>query len=139
MRTLFDTNVISEIRNTQGSERVKEFARSVDDLDSFISVVTIGEIAKGIELLPEARRRNALVAWLQEIEVEYGEQILPCDIEIARVWGELTGRAQRRGQTIAAADGLIAATALHHGLRLATRNVRHFEVTGVSLFNPWEY
>jgi predicted nucleic acid-binding protein len=117
---------------------VKEFARSIDNLDTFISVVTIGEIAKGIELLPEGRRRNSLVAWLREIEAEYGEQILPCDIEIARVWGELTGRAQRQGHTIAAADGLIAATAIYHRLSLATRNVRHFIATGVSLINPWE-
>jgi toxin FitB len=121
-----------------GSEQVKAFARSIDRFDAFISVVTIGEIAKGIELLPGGRRRDTLVAWLGEIEADYGDQILPCDIEIARVWGELTGRAQRRGQTIAAADGLIAATALHHGLRLATRNIRHFAETGVSLVNPWD-
>lgn len=138
MNTLFDTNVLSEIRRPKGSERVKAFARSLDELETFISVVSIGEIMKGIALLPEDVRRRSLALWLQEIEDEYRKQILICDVETAKAWGEVTARAQRNGRVISAADGLIAATALRHDLLLATRNVKHFADTGVALINPWE-
>ena len=138
MRTLIDTNILSEIRRANGSEQVKGFARSLDELDTFISVISLGEIAKGIALLGEGERRRSLTIWLKDIEAEYQEQILICDVETAEIWGELTARAQRSGRIIAAADGLIAATALRHELQLATRNVKHFADLGVALINPWE-
>jgi predicted nucleic acid-binding protein len=138
LKTLFDTNVLSEIRRPKGSERVKRFARSLDEFETFISVVSLGEIPKGIALLIEGKQRQSLHRWLQEIKTEYQDQILICDIETAEIWGELTASAQRAGRVLAAADGLIAATALRHGLQLATRNIRHFADTEVPLINPWE-
>ncbi len=76
-------------------------------------------------------------SWLQAIESNYSDRILLIDIETVRIWGELTAKAQKSGKTIAAADGLIAATAICHGLHVMTRNVDDFEPSGVLITNPW--
>jgi len=130
--------VLSEIRKARGSEVVKSFARQLGAENSFVSVISIGEIAKGAALLSDDHRRRSLLLWLVEIESQFSDRILPCDIEIARIWGQLTGRAQSVGQTIAAADGIIAATAIRHGLYVATRNLRHFNQVGAMVVNPWD-
>jgi predicted nucleic acid-binding protein len=104
----------------------------------FLSVLTIGEIAKGIALLDAGEHRRRLSLWLLTVENQYAGNILPVDIEVARFWGETTARAQATGITIPAGDGLIAATALRHGMHVITRNTRHFHATGVTTINPWE-
>jgi len=138
VRTLLDTCAVSELRKESPHPAV---ARDVDALRSeelFLSVITLGEIAKGIALLRTSKRKRALSAWLQELESSYGEQILEIDRETSRIWGETTAALQMRGRVLLAADGLIAATALRHGLRLMTRNEGDFEGTGVSVLNPWK-
>jgi len=112
----------------------------VDALGSeslFVSVVSVGEIAKGIALLRESQKKSALRAWLQALERDYDDRLLPVDLEPGHIWGELTAAAQKTGKTVPASDGLIAATARRHGLHLMTRNTAHFESTGVLLLNPW--
>ena len=105
--------------------------------NSYISVVTVGEILKGAELLAEGAARRKLLAWVDNVQDEFGPRILPVNLEIARLWGQLTARAQRQGRQIAAPDGLIAATARHHHLPVMTRNVGDFVPAGVRIVNPW--
>ena len=116
---------------------VRDRIATMEDGALFLSVISIGEIAKGIHLLEPGRRRSAFDAWLKTFATDYAERILPVDDTTAELWGELTARAQRGGRIVRAADGLIAATALRHDLRVATRNVSDFEPTGAMIFNPW--
>lgn len=138
MKVLLDTCVLSELRKENCPESVREAVGGVDDDGIFVSVITIGEIAKGIALLDDSKRKRELHGWLQALGQQYGSHILPVDLETVRVWGEITAKAQRAGKTVAAGDGLIAATALRHGLRVMTRNVDDFLPTGALLSNPWD-
>ncbi|MFM7316776.1 MAG: type II toxin-antitoxin system VapC family toxin [bacterium] len=137
MRILIDTCVLAEIRKPDGHPAVKSAVAQIDDKNLFLSVITIGEIAKGVRLLPSGNKKQALVNWLNTLEVDYKDRILPVDSEIARIWGELTADAQSRGVIIPAMDGLIAATALRHGLHIMTRNVRHFQLSRDFVIDPW--
>jgi toxin FitB len=78
-----------------------------------------------------------LAEWLLALEHFYSDRILSIDVETSHIWGELTAAAQKSGKIIPASDGLIAATALRHGLHLMTRNTAHFDATTVTLLNPW--
>ena len=137
MRVLLDTCVLSELYKPIPLESVKTAVDSLLDNDIYISVITLGEISKGISLLSESRRKRDLLVWFNNIENVYAERVLQIDSEIAAIWGKITAIAQKKGFILGAADGLIAATALRHGLHLMTRNVKDFEVTGVLLLNPW--
>jgi len=138
MRALLDTCILSELRSPRPNSGVRQAIAEFADDDLFVSVVSAGEIAKGIALLKDSRNKRALDSWLQALEVGYADRLLPVDLETAHIWGELTATAQKRGRAIPAADGLIAATALHHGLHVMTRNTPDFEATGVLLLNPWK-
>lgn len=134
MRLLLDTCILAELRNPQGSEIIKRAITHFDDTDLFISVLTVGEIAKGIHLLPESKKRLELTHWLTNLEHHFQDRILSLDRDTAIMWGELTARARIEGITIPVSDGLIAATALRYGLHVVTKNVKHFKGTGVLLF-----
>ena len=138
MRILLDTCVLSELHKQQCHPAVYRCVEKVTDEDLFVSVITIGEIAKGVCLLDDGRRKRELLEWLQTVKQNYSDHILQIDLETVEIWGELTARAQKAGKTVAASDGLIAATALRHGLHVMTRNVDDFIPTGVLLINPWE-
>lgn len=138
MKTLIDTDVLSEARKPDGLAFVKQQIATANSDDLFLSVISIGEIAHGIAKLPAGARRRELESWFGLTERHFADRILPIDRDIAQLWGEITAKAARAGRTLHAADGLIAATALHHGLRIMTRNVKDFEATGVLLTNPWE-
>ena len=138
MKVLLDTNVISEAHRPKGSTQVRAQIAAIAERDQFVSVISIGEIAYGIARLDLGKRRQELEEWLAETERFFAEHVLPIDRDIAQLWGELTARVAKTGRTLHAADGLIAATALHHGLRLMTRNISDFQATGVFLINPWE-
>jgi len=137
MRALLDTCVLSELRRPQCLPAVRRAVEALGSENLFVSVVSIGEIAKGISLLRESRKKHTLRSWLQVLERNYADRILPIDIETSHIWGELTGAAQKSGKTVPASDGLIAATARRHGLHLMTRNASHFVPTGVLLLDPW--
>ncbi len=137
MKALLDTCVLSELRHPKGHTGVRRAVAALDEEELFLSVVSLGEIQKGISLLAESSRRRALANWLHALEQHYADRILPIDLDICRRWGDLTARAQRAGRPVSAMDGLIAATALHHGLQVMTRDTADFEPTGVSLVNPW--
>lgn len=137
MRVLLDTCLLSELRRPQGEPRVRRAVESLESDELFLSVLSIGELMKGIALLNESRKRRAIQAWLQAMEQRYADRVLPVDLETSHIWGELTAAAQRVGKIIPAGDGLIAATALRHGLHVMTSNTEHFEPAGVLLLNPW--
>jgi toxin FitB len=137
MRLLLDTCVVSEVRHPNGSDAVKRYVAGRDDGDMFVSVITLGELVRGISLLDDGQRKRELAAWLDVTERDFGERIVGIDAETGRLWGEVTARMRRQGRHLAAADGLIAASALRHGLHVATRNVSDFEGTGAFLVNPW--
>jgi predicted nucleic acid-binding protein len=138
VKHLLDTCVLSELRHPQGHQGVKAAVAELADGDLFLSVLTIGEIAKGIAFLASGRKKKALTSWLTGLQNKFSDRILAIDVETAQTWGALTARAQRVGQIIPAVDGLLAATALRHGLRVMTRNTRHFEASGAVVFDPWQ-
>ncbi len=137
MRTLVDTCVLSEVRHPQGNPQVRERFEAMAAETIYLSVITVGEIIKGIEKLGHGPKRRALTVWLEELSTVAGDRILPIESETAVIWGEITARLEKAGQRLPTSDGLIAATALRHGLHLMTRNVGDFESTGVMLINPW--
>jgi hypothetical protein len=134
MKLLIDTCIVSELRKPHIDHHLKDALTPFQDSDLFLSVITIGEIAKGITLLNESQKKKDLTNWLNALEHQYSDRILPINREITFLWGEMTARAQRNGYTIPASDGLIAATALSNGLHLLTRNTKDFKETGVFLF-----
>jgi toxin FitB len=103
----------------------------------FVSVLTIGEIEKGIAALPASRKRTNLANWLATLRSVYGARVLPIDDAIAALWGRMAADAERRGRALSVIDGLIAASAQHHGYSVVTRNSADFEPTGVPVLNPW--
>ena len=137
VKVLLDTCVISELRRSNGDRRVRESVEGFSSEDLFLSVLSIGEIARGIGLLAEGRKKQGLGNWMKTVMQLYGDRVLPVDLETSRLWGELTAAAGRLGKGIPVADGLIAATARRHGLQVMTRNTADFEWTGVVVINPW--
>jgi predicted nucleic acid-binding protein len=137
VRVLLDTCVLSELRRPKGQAGVRRAVEAMDSEDLCVSVISTGEIAKGIALLRESQHKRALEAWLQGLERYYSARVLPVDLETSHIWGEITASAQKSGRPLPALDGLIAATARRHGLHVMTRNTSHFESTGVLLLNPW--
>lgn len=138
VKVLLDTCVLAEIRHPRGRKSVKNAVSDLPDEALFLSVLTIGEVKKGVSLLPDSKRRRALESWLRHLEEYHAERILSVDLETAQIWSELSASAQRKGSPLAVSDGLIAATALRHGLHVMTRNVKDFAVTGAMLLNPWD-
>jgi predicted nucleic acid-binding protein len=138
VRVLLDTCVLSELRHPKGHLGVRRAVDTLKEEEIFVSVLSTGEIFKGISLLRESTKKSALQSWLQSLERDYADRLLSIDLEICRLWGELTATAQKAGRVLPATDGLIAATALRHGLRVMTRNSTDFEPTGVLVINLWE-
>jgi toxin FitB len=132
---LIDTNVISELIKATPAPKVAAWVDAADEQLFHLSVLTLGEVRRGIVLLPQSKRRTRLEAWLSgDLRVRFAGRILAIDQEIADRWGHLSGA---RGTTVPVIDGLLAATAIHHNLTLVTRNTRDMARTGVALFNPW--
>jgi len=136
---LVDTNIPSELTREKPDARVVRFLRDAGRSTVFVSVMTIGEICKGIAGLPSSQKRTALQEWLDnDLRLWFAGRILPVTETIAERWGQLAATAKQRGATLAVVDGVIAATALDHDLVLITRNARDFANLGVNISNPWE-
>lgn len=134
LRYLLDTNIISETRKLRPDSRVSAFLESADSASLFLSVLTTGELRKGVA----ARRRtdaataDRLAAWVDGIETMFADRVLPVDVAAARLWGELAA-----DRSLPVVDTLLAATAISRGLILVTRNTRDVAPTGVQLLDPW--
>jgi toxin FitB len=135
---LLDTNIISELIKPRPDRRVTAWIEATDEQLFFLSVLSLGEIRKGITSLAEMKRRAVLEAWLdRDLVVRFSGRILPIDHAIADRWGQITGTAAARKTPVAVIDGLLAASALQHDLVLVTRNTKHLSAIAVPLFNPW--
>jgi predicted nucleic acid-binding protein len=137
---LVDTNVLSEFsRRGAPDQRVKSWLGTAVPGSLYVSVLTLAEIRRGIELLPPSKRRDQLEQWLENDLLESFDDanVLPITKAIGDRWAALSARAQGKGLQPSVIDGLVAATALEHDLTLVTRNVKDFEQLGVALFNPW--
>jgi toxin FitB len=134
-RYLLDTNVVSEMRKVRPDLAVSTFMSAADADSLFVSVLTLGELRKGVS----AKRRTDPIAakrlemWANETERHYAQRLLEIDAAIAKLWGELSA-----GKSLAVIDTLLAATAIVHDLILVTRNTRDVEFTGVPILNPWQ-
>ncbi len=138
MKYLLDTNVILELAAKQPNPHVLEWIDEVDSSMLYLSVITIGEIRKGVEKLETSKRKPAITEWLEtELLVRFQGRIVEITVPIVLAWGELVGRLEKQGRTQNAIDSLIAAIALEGDYTLVTRNEADFQDTGVSLFNPW--
>lgn len=136
MSYLLDTNVISELVAAKPNRAVLEWVSSIPVSSTYLSVLTLGEIRKGIEKVSDAKRKNKLILWLEvDLAMQFEERILEIDIKVADRWGRLQADAKR---SLPAIDSLIAATALHHDLTLVTRNVNDFHGIDLPMINPWE-
>ena len=136
---LLDTNGISELVRPKPDPRVVEWMESADESQLYLSVLTLGEIRKGVAELVHGRRRANLEAWLDvELQGRFRERILPIDAAIADQWGQLTATAKRKGKTLPVIDGLLAATALHYNLTVVTRNASDLMNAQVQVLNPWQ-
>ncbi len=138
MRLLLDTCVLSELQKPNRSEAVAAFMEGLDDNSLFVSVITLGEIARGIALLAHGDRKSRLARWRRALSEQFSDRLLTVDEDTAEIWGSLTANGQQRGISIPVADGLIAATAIRHGLHVATRNSPHFEHSGAMIVDPWQ-
>src|SRR5215203_3635562 len=123
MRYLLDTNVISELVARQPNQHVIRWIDAQDVNSVYLSVITIGELRKGVEKLADSARKDQLGAWLiDDLLLRFDGHILSIDVGVMMVWGELTGRLERIGRPLPAIDSLIAALALHNNCTLVTRN-----------------
>ena len=138
---LLDTNVISEFARPDNNpdQRVKQWLEGIDPDSLYASVLTFGEIRRGIEKLPPGRRRTRLESWLmKDLHGWFANRVLIINGSIANRWGLLAAAAQRSGRPLAVIDGLLSATALEHNLTVVTRNTRDFSYAGVPILNPWQ-
>jgi predicted nucleic acid-binding protein len=135
MSYLLDTNVICETFRKRPEPKVIRWFAAVASDELYVSVLTLGEIRKGIEQLGPASRKSKLLTWLElELPRWFGERVLSVDRTVADRWGYLMAAVDVR---VPAIDGLIAATALTHNLKVVTRNEADFQLPGVEVMNPW--
>ena len=139
MKYLLDTNVISELVAKQPLAQVINWLDNTDDNLIYLSVITIGEIKKGIERLPDSKRKTMLRTWLSdELLLRFQGRILPLDTAVMLTWGNLTATLEKKGRKLPAMDSLVAAIALQGQFVLVTRNEADFVDSGVTILNPWQ-
>lgn len=138
MKLLLDTCILSELRGIHTHPTLLNLFESSNSNDLYISLFSIGEIVKGIQLLTDKKRQFELQEWLQKLLRFYNNRILSPNLEVSYIWGELTAICQKKGKLLPTTDGWIAATAMHYGLHVVTRNASDFQETGVLVINPWD-
>lgn len=136
---LLDTNCISELVRPKPEPRVMEWMEATDEAMLYLSVLTIGEIRKGLAGLAQGKRRTHLETWLEvDLQTRFAGRIMPIDAAIADRWGVIAAEGKRKGKALPVIDGLLAATALHHNLTVVSRNASDFANTQVQVLNPWQ-
>lgn len=138
MSWLLDTCALSEYVRKTPAPAVIRWLDEQDESSLFISVISLGEIEKGILKLraSDPRRSQKLTAWLGKVEQRFAGHILPLDTAALHVWAQISARAELSGQSLPVMDGLLIATAQCHGLTVVTRNVQDFTLYP-QVFNPW--
>ncbi|MFW5712616.1 MAG: type II toxin-antitoxin system VapC family toxin [Spirochaetota bacterium] len=135
---VLDTGVISEALRPEPDSRVMEWIDGLPEEQVYLSALVLGELEKGVELLPQGSKRTALRLWLEQLRQRFSGRILSFDEQTALRWGDLAARSQASGRRLPVIDGMLAATALQYKALLASRNVDDFRGTGVEVLNPWE-
>lgn len=139
MNYLLDTCVVSELIKPQGNEIVLEWIKNTEESCLFLSVLTIGEIHKGIAKLSESRRKQELQFWIDnDLKKRFKGRIVEVNQEIAIKWGDIQGEAEKEGKKMPVIDSLIAASAIINDFTLVTRNVKNVEPSGCEVLNLWE-
>jgi predicted nucleic acid-binding protein len=138
MSFLLDTNVISEPKQKQPAEKVLEWLDAQDESRLFLSVLTIGEIKKGIARLDSSKKKAELEKWLEKLRTRFSRRILSLSERTFLVWGKMYAEFEKKGILRPAFDSLLEATALEHDLIFVTRNVKNFQNSQVTILNPWE-
>ncbi|MDK2922433.1 MAG: toxin FitB [Desulfonauticus sp.] len=139
MKYLIDTCVLGEVIKPKPNVKVLNWLKKQKESQLYISVLTLGEIAKGIEKLKNEKRKKELHLWLvDDLRERFNGRILPINEQVAMAWGQIQGRAELRGKSMPAIDELIAATALVFNMVVVTRNISDMEESGVVLLNPWD-
>jgi predicted nucleic acid-binding protein len=138
MNYLLDTCVLSEFTRRQPDIHVIEWLNSIEEERLFISVITIGEIQRGIERIPDSHRKTELLSWMNNgLITRFTERMVTIDASTMFIWGSLVAHLEAAGRTIGVMDSLILASALHNNLIVATRTVSDFLPGGVQVINPW--
>jgi predicted nucleic acid-binding protein len=136
---LLDTNCVSEAVRLRPEPRVMRWLETADESLLYLSVLTLGEIRKGVAFLPQSRRRTLLESWLEaELQTRFAARILSIDAAVADRWGLLAAAAKKKGKGLSTIDGLLAATAIQHNLTIVSRNDSDFAGIPVPVFNPWQ-
>ncbi|HNX77648.1 MAG TPA: type II toxin-antitoxin system VapC family toxin [Candidatus Rifleibacterium sp.] len=138
MKYLLDTCVISEIVKPCPNKLLLEWLMDTPSDRLYLSVLTIGEIRKGIAKLPSSKKKANLSEWLNTLIEDYKDRILPVDLTVSENWGEMQGYAEKNGLSFPTIDGLLASIARTHNLVLVTRNESDFQGCNIPLFNPWK-
>ncbi len=138
MKYLLDTCVISEVIKPRADKNVISWIQNQDEESLYLSVLTFGEIEKGIEKLADEARKRKLQLWVEEdLKKRFEGRIVPINIDIAVKWGTIQGNAEMLGKPMPAIDGLIAVSGLVYNCIVVTRNVLDMEQSTVELLNPW--
>ena len=137
MKYLLDTCVLSELVKSKPDPKVVNWVDTQAEESLFISSITLAELLKGITRLQDSHRKTALTEWVSKIRAEMADRVLPFESSTAEYWASMCATAEKSGTPLSAIDSMIAATALEHGLVIATRNTRDFEAAPVMLINPW--
>lgn len=140
MRYLLDTCVVSELVKPAPHPGVVRWLQEREEETLFLSVLTFGELQKGISKLPPGPRQESLREWVAaDLVLRFSGRTLDIDTDVAVAWGEMQGEAEGRGERLPVMDSLIAATAVVHNLTVVTRNTRDIERCGVGVFNPLDF
>lgn len=137
MKFLLDTCVLSELVKTQPEPSVLAWINARKEAELHVAAMTLAELQRGVARLPASRRKNELADWLDKLRVGFAGRVYSFTSETAAYWGEMCARVEAGGRSMAAFDSIIAATAIEHGLALATRNERDFAMAPLVLINPW--
>lgn len=140
MSYLIDTCCISELVKKKPNPNVVKWFADQDERSMFLSVITFVELRKGIEKLPDSKKKKELNRWAKEdLKHRFKNRILNINLEVANKWGEILAAGEKNGSPLPAVDSLIAATALVHDFSVVTRNTKDVEGSGVEVINPWIY
>jgi predicted nucleic acid-binding protein len=134
---LLDTCVISELVKQTPDANVVDWLSNTPTERLYLSVITIGEVRKGLTKLPDSKRKDLLTNWLNSLLEDYQNRIYSINLTVAENWGIIQGKAEKKGTPMSSIDSLIAAIAYTHNLVLVTRNVRDFEASNLLIQNPW--
>lgn len=138
MKFLLDTCVISELVKARPQTSVIEWIDSTKEEQIYLSSLTIGEIFQGIELIPNGKKKDKFLNWVNiDLLNRFQEKIIPITFEVAQKWGEISGVSEKAGKKLPVIDSLIAATGITFSLIVVTRNIKDLERTGAKILNPW--